>query len=140
MKRRFAMLGLIIGLVLPFISNAEAAYDKTIVRCSGINSVGQIIGLDFELDSVDRITALTDFVADSAGVIDLESLGAPSVYLSTDAKGAVHVFGFKSFNDGLEEVLSVRFVLGMPSMSRLVIGAGSANTAVKSIECKTLNF
>src|SRR5262249_9395024 len=90
----------------------EASQHNVTVRCQGVNSKGMTVGIDFELDPVDRLVSMTEAEGGSAFPVDLTTLDAPSLYLKLDAKGHLEVFGFKSFNDGLEEVFSVLFVRG----------------------------
>lgn len=108
------------------------------VRCEGVNAAGARIGLDVELDQVDRLVSLTSFEKEGTAPIDLAGLASPSHYFRADRSGNLVVFGFKTFNDGLEEDMSVLFVAAAPKLSALKLGQGANNLAVKNVSCRVL--
>lgn len=108
------------------------------IRCEGLNKAGIKIGMDAGFDPVDRLTSLTMFENESTGPVDIKDLASPSHFIKIDKRGSLVVFGFKTFNDGLEEDISTLFVAGSPKLSSLKLGHGADNLAIKQISCRAL--
>jgi hypothetical protein len=129
------------GLAGLLCSVTTLAQNNVNIRCEGVNSKLIRVGLDVELDAVDRLVSLTSWEAEATHVIDIKSeLGAPSHFFKADRKGNLLVFGFKSFNDGLEENMSVLFVKGNKSLTTLMLkdASGLSFLAKGEIHCRIL--
>ena len=125
-------------LFITLSSTCVHAQDKT-VRCSGQNAKGMTVGIDVTFDEIDRIKSIVTFVNEATQVIERDTLSAPSSFIKLGAQQRILMFGFKTFNDGLEEDISVSFVQGHQKLSALKLNAHDKNqTAVKAITCVLL--
>ena len=97
------------------------------------------VGIDFTFDEIDRIKSIVTFVNEATQVIEKDTLSAPSSFIKFGAQQRILIFGFKTFNDGLEEDMSVSFVQGHQKLSALKLNAHDKNQiAVKAIKCVLL--
>jgi len=127
-------------LILFTISLSSFAGDlETEVRCSGKTSNGTVIGVDFTLDSVNRVTSMTTFEEEAVSIIDLNSLVAPAAFLEIAGNGKIEIFTFQSYNEGLDFDNNVVFVNGEPNMSTLELGYRGQDVAISEISCSVLN-
>lgn len=108
------------------------------IRCEGIKKDNIKIGFDFVLDPIERLVSVTTFENESTGPVDLSALQAPRYFLKRNSKGKLVAFGFKTFNDGLMEDMSVFYSKGRTQDANLQLSYLDTNKAEKEISCRIL--
>jgi len=108
---------------------------ETTVRCTGKTSKKVAIGVDLQLDQIDRVVAMTTFEREAT---DVRETNNEQAFLKRDAKGNVELFIFRTFNDGLETNDNIVFVKGVPSYSKLELDYRGESRATSSITCVIL--
>jgi hypothetical protein len=121
-----------VALSLIFLAQSTLASS---VRCTGTNKSGAKIGIDFALDPIERIEEISVFHLDSVSPLDVSQLSSPSHFLKTNSLGQLEFFGFKTWNDGLEQEIAVAYNAAQPAQAQLKLGYGKENVAVKNIRC-----
>lgn len=124
--------------LLVFSAISVAQPSNVTVRCYGTKAAGVQIGLDIVLDPVDRILDVTSFEREATNPIDVQTLIAPSHFLKRDKSGNLEMFGFKTFNDGLIEDVSVFYSKNDPKSARLQLTYLPKDKAIKNITCEIL--
>lgn len=119
--------------------NVFAGELDTSIRCSGKTARGIQIGVDLKLDQVDRLLEMASFERDSVSIEDVSNLGARSIFLKLNDQGKIAMFGFKTYNDGMETNDYISYVAGAPSLSTLELGYRGALKAVNDIQCKLVD-
>jgi hypothetical protein len=137
---------ILFAIALSFIATAQAADNSapsnTTVRCQGLKQGGIPIGIDIEMDPVDRLVNVTTFERDTTFIEfdakgNINNLGAPSNFIKRDGNKLL-IFGFKSFNDGLEENISVSYVINSVPLTSLRFLTSGQVTAAKDVSCRIL--
>lgn len=107
------------------------------VRCEGVRADKVRIGLDVTLDPVERLVSVTSFENESTAPIELKALMAPSHYVERLNNGELKMFGFKTFNDGLERDLYVYYTKSSRN-NKLQLSYLPTQKAVSDISCRIL--
>lgn len=107
------------------------------IRCEGLKPKDIKVGIDFTFDGVERLTSLVSFEREATNPMDVTSLGAPSHFIKRDKNGKLVMFGFKTFNDGLEENISIFFIPGAADNS-LQLSYLEKHKAIRNVSCQIL--